>query len=338
MIKRVLAAILFVLTLVLAYRLLAYFSGGSLLPVLGLIAAIPPRHWLGLGVLTICFYLLDWVRFRSVLAVLGQRLAAPYGLQLTCVSYFVTCLTPSAELHTPAMVYMLRRRGIPVPAALAASMTKSIYMTLWICVTSYACLALDRTIALPPALRASLPFLTLPLLGLAALLAGLAFFPKPLAARCRRMVRNARPGGLKDKLLSGLAHTAESVSAIVRSGDPQHWVCHLASLAFILMYVAIGWYLAALFGFTMSFGHALTVFSTSLMVAYLAPVPGAIGVTEIMTSYMLDPRFTPQGMAISLALRLLCWYLVTLPGGLILAAHALKAGPGALSGAGARHD
>ncbi len=70
----------------------------------------------------------------------------------------------------------------------------------------------------------------------------------------------------------------------------------------------------------------MTVFSTSLMVAYLSPVPGSIGVTEVATSYMLDPALTPQGMAVALTLRILCWYLVAAPGGLVLAQAFHKQG------------
>ena len=311
--KRILLAVFFLATVYFAGRLFAGTQG-----VLALIATIPATLWFGLAALTALFYVLDWVRFRSILSVLGYRLRLRDGVQLTCVSYFVTSLTPSAELHAPAMVFMLRRQGIPAPHALAATLTKSIYMTLWICLAAWTTLSFGATVSLPDQLRSTLPLLTLPLLGIALLLALLAFFPGPAQRWTSARAVGMKPDGLWRKLMLGTGDTAASLSAIGKSGDPQHLACHLASLAFLLTYVAIGWLLAAHFGFALTPLQALTIFSTSLMVAYLAPVPGAIGVTELATSYMLSPSLTPEGMAVALTLRILCWYLVAFPGALVL--------------------
>ncbi len=135
-----------------------------------------------------------------------------------------------------------------------------------------------------------------------------------------------RAGSLWRKLVQGAGDSAASLATIGKSTDPQHLACHLASIVFLLTYVAIGWLLAAHFGFSLSWLQALTIFSTSLMIAYLAPVPGAIGVTELATSFMLSPSLTPEGMAVALTLRILCWYLVAIPGALVLANAFRQAG------------
>jgi uncharacterized protein (TIRG00374 family) len=315
--KNILLAVLFLLTLFITVRFFASASGDSLNGVVERIATIPATLWLALGALTVLFYALDWIRFRSLLSVLQHKLPALEGLRLTCVSYFVTSLTPSSELHTPAMVFMLMRQGVPLPQALAASVSKSIYMTLWICLVSCTTLTFVGTIPLPEMLRAGLPLVTLPLLGISLLLALIAFFPGLVLRFTSR-----REG----KIWHGIGQSAQAISTIGKSTDLQHLVCHLASIAFLLSYVGIGWLLAAHFGFSLTWLQALTIFSTSLMVAYLAPVPGAIGVTELATSFMLDPALTPEGMAVSLVLRCLCWYLVALPGALVLAQEFRRAG------------
>lgn len=317
--KKILFAILFALTVFVTVRFFSTASGASLGGVLARIGTIPATLWLALGALTVLFYVLDWIRFRSMLSVLHHKLRALDGLRLTCVSYFVTSLTPSAELHTPAMVFMLMRQGVPMPQALAASVSKSIYMTLWICLVSCTTLTFADAIPMPDALRSGLPMLTMPLLAISLLLALIAFFPGPVQRWTGR-----RTG----KIWQGIGQSAQSISAIGKSTDLQHLVCHLASIAFLLTYVGIGWLLAAHFGFPLTWLQALTIFSTSLMVAYLAPVPGAIGVTELATSYMLDPALTPEGMAVSLTLRCLCWYLVAVPGALVLAREFRRAGGG----------
>jgi uncharacterized protein (TIRG00374 family) len=324
--KKILFTALFLLTVYLTVTFFSDASGASLGSVMTLIATIPPSLWLTLGALTVLFYVLDWIRFRSMLAVLRHRLTPVEGLRLTCVSYFVTCLTPSAELHTPAMMFMLNRKGVPMPHALAASVSKSVYMTLWICLVSCLTLTFGAAIPLPAQLKVGLPLLTMPLLGIALLLALIAFFPGPVLRWTSARAGRLRAGSLWRKALDGIGQSAQSISAIGTSTDPQHLLCHLASIVFLLTYVTIGWLLAAHFGFSLTWLQALTIFSTSLMVAYLAPVPGAIGVTEVATSYMLDPALTPEGMAVSIVLRVLCWYLVAIPGAFVLAQEFRRAG------------
>lgn len=324
--KKLLFTILFGLTIYLVARFFSDASGASLGGILARIGTIGAPLWAALAALTTVFYLLDWIRFRSMLAVLGHPLRVADGLRLTCVSYFVTSLTPSAELHTPAMVFMLTRRGVPLPEALAASVSKSVYMTLWICLVSCLTLTFGEPIPIPGPLRIGLPLLTLPLLGVALLLAVIAFFPGPAVRWCAARAQPLGPASIWRKILSGVEATARSISAIGTSTDVQHLLCHLASITFLLVYVGIGWLLATHFGFNLNWLQALTIFSTSLMIAYLAPVPGAIGVTEVATSYMLSPALTPEGMAVSITLRVLCWYLVAVPGALVLAAEFRRAG------------
>ena len=316
--KKVFFAALFALTLHFTWKFLSAFSSADWRSVWALAATVPATTWLLLAGLTAGFYLLDWVRFRSVLAVLGHRLRFLQGLRLTCVSYFVTCLTPAAELHTPAMVYLLTRQGVSTADALAASLTKSIYMTLWICAVSGVCLFFDRAIVLSDTLRLSLPVLVMPLLAIAAVLGLIAFMPGTIERLSQRWARRWREGGWAHRVVLGMGRSARSIAKVGRSGHVQHGVCHLASIVFLLTYVLIGWVLAGRFGFSLSFFHALTVFSTSLMVAYLAPVPGGIGVTEAATAYLLDPKLGAPAMAVAVTLRVLCWYLVAVPGSLLL--------------------
>ena len=72
--------------------------------------------------------------------------------------------------------------------------------------------------------------------------------------------------------------------------------------------------------------RALAVFSASLLVAYLAPVPGGIGVSEVLTSYFIDPAMTGEGMVVATLLRFLCSYVLVIPGALILADEVRRVG------------
>ena len=322
-VRNLLWAICFGLTLWLTWKVFVSFSGASWTEVWWLIQTVPAQLWGMLTVLTTCFYLLDWIRFRSTLALLGYRLTLSLGLRLCCVSYFVTSLTPLAELHTPAMIFILRRQGVATGSALAATVTKSIYMTLWICLFSYLSLFFDHfsesPIILPPVLRNSLLLLSLPLLFITTLLALIAFFPAQLIALSHKLSQRFASSALVQRLLHGIESSANAIALIGKSGSYQHLVCHLASIGFLLLYVLQGYLLVQFFGFTLSPTQAITIFSTSLMIAYLAPVPGSIGITELLTAFMLDPQLAAPSLAVALLLRVFCWYLVAVPGGIILA-------------------
>jgi uncharacterized membrane protein YbhN (UPF0104 family) len=221
------------------------------------------------------------------------------------------------------MVFILRRQGVATGPALAATLAKSIYMTLWICLFSYLALFFDHfskfTIPLPPALRSSLPLLSAPLLVITALLALIAFFPSQLIAITRGFGQRFETSELLHRLLHGIESSVDAISLVGKSTSRQHLVCHLASISFLLLYVLQGYLLAQFFGFSLSIGQAITIFSTSLMIAYLAPVPGSIGITELLTAFMLDPKLAAPSLAVALLLRVFCWYLVVPPGGVILA-------------------
>lgn len=321
--RNVLWALLLLATVIAGGWLLDHYTGGF-----GTLwqhaRTISPARWTIVGAATALFYLLDWVRYATLLSLLGHRLHPLAGLRLTCVSYFVSSLTPVAELHPPAMVFILTREGIPAADATAATVAKSLYMVLWICAVAGIALALDPATSLPPVMARWLPLSGLVLL---ALVAG---FITLVVARARierwgaRVAADpARPGWHK-KLATGLARTGAATARLGSSTRPAHLGCHAASLAFLFTYCCIGWLLCNALGVDLGLGRAVSVFSTGMMVAYLAPVPGSIGVTELATAYLLDPHLGHAAVSASVLLRFLCWYGGGLPGPAFLLLAARK--------------
>jgi uncharacterized protein (TIRG00374 family) len=168
-------------------------------------------------------------------------------------------------------------------------------------------------------LRNSLPLLLVPLLVATALLALIAFFPTQLIAITRRLGQRFESSALSQRLLQGIESSVDAISLVGKSSSRQHLVCHIASISFLFLYVLQGYLLATFFGFSLSIGQAITIFSTSLMIAYLAPIPGSIGITELLTAFMLDPQLAAPSLAVALLLRVFSCYLLVLPGGIILA-------------------
>ncbi len=282
-----------------------------------LAAGLSWRQWSVLGAATALFYFLDYIRFYALVSLFGIRLSPAAGLRLTCVSYFVSSLTPTCDLPLPAMIYLLVREGVPAPKAAAVSITKSIYMVLWICAFAFGTLRFRTDLRLPEAISSHLLLYTLPLLLLVLAFLFLLAFPGAVE-RWGASPSPATPPW-RARFRSGLAQCARAISLIGQSRNAMHWLCHAASILFVWVYIFMGWYLCRSFGMPVGWGKAAAAFSNSLMVAYLSPVPGSVGITEFATSYLLDPALTETGMVVSTLLRFLCWYAVMIPGAILLA-------------------
>jgi uncharacterized protein (TIRG00374 family) len=318
-VKRALLALLFVATIAGAAWLVSKIPGG-VGPLVAMARGIPATIWVGCVAAALAFYLLDYLRFYTLLRILGVRIGAFLGLELTCVSYFVSSLTPTADLHLPAMIFVLARHGVPPGDGAAASITKSVYQVTWIAVVALASLALSG-LSLPPAVAASLWAAAVPLAAIVVAFGLIILFPEGSRRVTRRLA--ARPG-VAGSIAAGVDRCAEALARLGRSTDAMHLLAHAASVAFVFVYVLIGWLLAQGVGLPLSFPRAIPVFSAGLLVAYLAPVPGSIGVTELATAYLLDPRLGPEALVVSGLLRVFCWYGVVLPGAALLAWEALR--------------
>lgn len=299
-------SVLLAATVVAALWAIGHFAGGYR-NLLALAARLDARHWAVLVLATAAFYLLDYARLYTLFRVLGVRIPLGTGVQLTCVSYFVTNLTPSAELTIPAMVLLLRGKGIPASQTTAVALVKTFYMTTWICVAGFGALLFSDEVRLPAALAEHAVLLGTPAVLLISGFFYVMFFPQ------RVLGWKAR-----NRLADGIRHCAAAISQIGRSSDPMHWLGHASCLAFLGVYVFIGAFVCDALGLPMSAGKAAAAFSASLLVSYLAPVPGGMGVTEVLTAYFIDPAMGEASMVAATLARFFCWYVPVLPGALVL--------------------
>lgn len=301
----------------------------------GAIAAAVGRvdlvHWAALAPATVLFYSLDWLRYATILAVLGHRLPYRLGLELAAVSYFVTCLTPTAELHLPAMVLWLVQRGYPLGAATAASLAKSIYMLLWACLLGLLGVAAHAGPVIPPGLGGPLAVAFVVPVALVVGLAVAVAWPGWLHAACAR--RLARPAlvGWRRALITGIDDTVAALAVIGRSRSGSHLAAHLACVGFVACYALIGWLVADGVGLALGPVEAATTFPASLMVAYIAPTPGGAGATEGATAFLLDPALPPAATTAALLLRTLCTYAIAPIGLALVVRQARRLGWGALA-------
>ena len=325
---RMLSGLVLAASLVGASLLFRHYTGGfrSFAALVGMLGV---RNWAVLAALTAGFYLADYARLRFLLAIFRIRLPLGTGLALCAASYFAASLTPSAELHAPIMVLLMTRVGVPASTAMAVTLAKSLFMTAWVMAVSFLASNLGHEVVLPSQIGDHLGLWQLPLLGGLLLLLVVIVFPERVQRAVERRLTGRSPRWLR-RVLGGVTATTRQLSTIGTSTDLGHFGCHLASLVEIGLYVAIGAYLAASLGVPLSAGKAVTVFSDGMLVAYVAPIPGAVGVTEMTTSYLLDPELTRTASAVAILQRTLCWYGAAAVGAVVVAQVVRKVGLRAL--------
>lgn len=280
----------------------------------GAIAAAGRRidvvHWAALAPATLAFYSLDWLRCVTLLAILGHRISWRVGLELAAVGYFVTCLTPTSELYLPAMILWLVRRGVPLGAATAVSLAKSVYMLLWVLVAGLCGLALHEGPVVPPGLGAPLAVVFVVPLALVVGLALAMGFPAGVHRWCARRLARPTLGGWRRAWIAGLDDTVRALATIGRSRSSSHLAAHAACVAFLACYLLIGWLVVDGLDMGLSARRAVTSWSGSLLVAYVAPTPGGAGATEGATAYFLDPALPADAATAALLVRTLCGYAI----------------------------
>lgn len=279
-----------------------------------LLAGISAWGWFTILLSGSCCYALDYLRLRSLLGVLDHPLSVKTGLQAITVSEFASIVTPTAELHIPATVYVLSRRGVPVALATAAVVSKTLYMLLWVSVCALLALMAADPLSLPAWVADHTLHCAVPISLIVLFFLAMVFFAIPINRWIQPGLAHGRGSTWKGAVLKWLGTSTNALATIGRSTHRLHVLTHVASLANVLAYILCGYAVAHALGLELGFGQALIVFALSLMVTYLGIVPGSIGVTEVATAYLLEAQLSPRSLAIAILLRVMTRYVALLPG------------------------
>lgn len=305
--------------------LFARYTGG-LDRAAALAGQVSAGRWVIVGVLTAVFYALDWLRYWCLFRLLGHPFPFSLGAKLVTISYFVSSLTPSSELHLPVMVIVLVVHGYPVADATAATITKSIYMVAWVIASGLCGLHVAGPGRIPGVIEDHLGlWLVTPGLIVAAL-ALVIVAPGPIHRLCARRLARPGLGPRRRRFYEGLDKVPTAVGRIGRSTRPMHAAVHAASIAFLIVAYAIGHLLATGVGASTDVPTSYSAFSVGMMVNYIAPVPGSIGVTEAATAHLLDPAMSPPAMTAAILARVCTWYAGAMVGAVTFVIELRKIG------------
>ncbi len=305
--------------------LFAHYTGGFDRAA-ELAGEVSPARWVLVIALTLAFYSLDWLRYWTLFRLLGQPFPFSLGAKLVTISYFVSSLTPSSELHLPVMVILLVNNGYPVAEATAATITKSIYMVMWVILCGLIGLQVAGDGRVPAVIDDHLGLWLITPGVIVGMLALVIIAPGPIHRWCARQLAKPDLGHNKRKFFTGLDKVPSAVGRIGRSLRPLHGGVHLASLAFIAVAIAIGHVLADGVGVATDARSSYSAYSVGLMVSYIAPVPGSIGVTEAATAHLLDPAMGPPAMTAAILARSCTWYAGAMIGAVLFAIELRRIG------------
>jgi uncharacterized protein (TIRG00374 family) len=279
---------------------------------------ISVAEWLLIALGTLSCFAFDFLRLYTLLGIPGYRLGVRTGLQAIAVSEFASIVTPTAELHIPATVYVLANRGIPVAGATAAIVTKTLYMIMWVSI--FGLLALIAGAPLPDRFKHYALYCSIPLALTVAFFVGIVFFTRPIRRFLGRRIEQPEIKRWRRHVYGWLSRSTEELALIGASTRPMHFVTHLCSVGYILAYCLLGYILCDAFGQPITPARALQVFTLSLVVQYIGIVPGSILVAELATAYLLDPGFSEPhhpALFVAIMLRLSSRYVMLLPGAAI---------------------
>jgi uncharacterized protein (TIRG00374 family) len=324
MLHRIAWVVVGVATIIGAVWLFGHYTGGPG-RALELASQITPARWLVVLAMTFVFYSLDWLRYFALFRLLGRPFPFGLGLRLVAISYFVSSLTPSAELHLPVMVILLVERGYPVAEATAATITKSIYMVLWVIVFGLVGIEIAPSANVPAVIDDYLALWLVTPIAIAALLAVVVIAPGPIHRWCARRL-DGGVAGWRRTLIAGVDKLPTTFATIGRSRRGMHVVAHAACVAFVLVYVAIGHVVTTGVGLAVDARTSFASYSVGLMVSYLAPVPGSIGVTEAASAHLIDPSLGAPATTAAILTRTCTWYLAALIGAVLLALELRRIG------------
>jgi len=315
-----LAGLFFFLSLASILLVHHLFAGGRVTLPASLFTA---RSLLGMGLLLCCYFLADGLRLYAVLRAMALSLSPGCLARLVFINLFVSNVTPLATGGGVVQVYFMRRAGISVGAAMAATSIRT--MLAGFLLFTLAPLIIWTQ---PERFAAFLHPHLIQGITLVSLLYLLGFWMILFRIRIiRKLVHHSlgiltglgllsadRSRRLTLKVSRELNLFSRGFGLYLRG--PRGWIflSFLCTALFLFFLFAFSLLLLSDFGYHIP---ALTVIAFQVVVTffmYFAPTPGASGVAETGYGLLFSQLVRPR----DLAALTLCWRLLTIHLGVLI--------------------
>ncbi|WP_052063392.1 lysylphosphatidylglycerol synthase transmembrane domain-containing protein [Nitrincola sp. A-D6] len=320
--KRILASVLLFLALSLAVPWIIHSRLGGEWPVLTLQVWWP--GWMAVCVLMLLlYYLADGLRLYFTLRVLKQRVPLTSLLPLVFLNLLVSNLTPMATGGGIAQVWYLRRHGVHMGTATAATTLRTLQSVLLIFLpvplliiwlNPLAGTGFGETLEVTLALVAGVYLLFFYILfrhvrWVIATLELLLRLPAHF-----NWISTTRLGYWRFKIRREMIRFVTAMNLFLR-GDPIYIMLSLAFTAvFLLTLFSFPALILVGLGQGIDYFETLGLTSMTTFVMYFAPTPGAAGVAE----GALGTLFSDRVSASNLVLMILLWRFLTIHQGMLI--------------------
>lgn len=276
-----------------------------------------------LGLLLI-YFLADGLRLHFTLRALGHHLAFRQIFRLVFINIFFSNVTPLATGGGFAQVWYLKKRGVPIGTATAATTIRTVLAILFIFSVTPACLLwLDALKGQPVVDSLSSLLALLILLYLAFFLVVLfrtRWLSPPLSALVNglhrlHLISEARARRWQFKVRRELLRFARSFSVYLK-GDRRFVLLSVAfTLVFLISLFSFPALLISALGYSVDYTTVLGLLFVTTFIMYFAPTPGASGISEGVFGTFFSPLLGSAHLVlVTVAWRFLTIYLGMLIG------------------------
>ena len=298
--------------------------------ILDALAGMDVRYLALLPVILVAEWVTDVYRYRTVARSLGVRVSYPLSIRITFANLFFAYLTPGGGFGAPVVTYMLYRRGVDLPRAIAIALIKP-FLVLFVLIPGLVLLTLlggqsfvsATAVKVVIASTGGLAWMAIMIILVSALWPGVArkVVDAPLRWIMRRRFLQKRFSGHMGKLRGGVHQTIEAFGMYLRNGAGRVLASFLAAVANVVGICGVCVVLLYGLGAT---GPPLQMWGLSLLyvaVISVSPTPGGSGIAEGTGMAIFAACFhsDEQTAAFVLIWRILTCYLPLLIGATMFA-------------------
>jgi len=283
-------------------------------------AQLALRHLMQLGTHTkflllflyLMLYVTDIWRYQVLAAALGRRIGFFAGLEVSIANDFFSWITPGAAMGAPAATYVLGKKGLPWDIAGIICFAKSMLGSAVLVMMALLLLLFKLGPSMPNALIAILLWgFSIILLIIVVPIAAASRLSKSVALinRWERGLTQGRARYVKVKyyLCSFLTILKQSIERLAKLESSPAWLIKVSLVHIPYILVFSGMLAIILWDFAGSYS-ALGLYGAIeyLAFTYVAPTPGAAGLSEASAAGFFSQMLTPGQALVAVLLFRAC--------------------------------
>jgi len=273
--------------------------------------------------LYLALYVTDIWRYQVLAAALGRRIGFFTGLEVSIANDFFSWITPGAAMGAPAATYVLGKKGMPWDVAGIICFAKSMLGSAILVIMALAILILNLGPSMPSALIAILIWgfsvilliIGVPIIAairLSASVALISSWEARLASGNNRFIK------VKHYTRALLVILRQSIERLAKLESNAAWIVKVSLIHIPYILVFAGMLTIILWDFSRSYSSIALFGSIEyLAFTYVAPTPGAAGLSEASAAGFFSQLLSPAQALVAVILFRACTIYLHIAVGMI---------------------